>query len=489
MKRLKLFKLTGLLTAVIMIPVILSSCGTAGLTAPTDLTAADPDSENPNRIELSWLPVDGAGIYYVYRDTEESGTFSTNAGFSVTGNEDADGVMRYYFRETFDEGEGGTYWYKVTAAASSDISLESAMSGSVDASTYSGTWSSASDSVLGSAGQLSLAAGTASLYAVYGSTDLTAKEYAEDVDSEEDDPQKIWTALTGSPGTTNAAFDSALVFSTMVSGGDLYVAFADAGADVEGAVSMQYYYDSSSDDTPSYEWAAAGSPGFNEAAATNITVATAGGFSTDIYTAFMESTDATMYKNNVEIDLSASIADVSGVESLYQLNSGTSIYLGYDYSDGLYLREYDTTFQILAEGGLVTASDIDDGNAVFVSDGTDLYAVYIVNGGGLEVRKYEDGSWSGLTEITTASDLDRPGTLAAHWFNGYLYIFYVDSSDSCGHVKYYSETDGWQDAAIGSGALTGSTALGSFQLESDAADTELYAGYVEDGTAYLRVLE
>ncbi|HAK44949.1 MAG TPA: hypothetical protein DCO79_03380, partial [Spirochaeta sp.] len=112
--------------AAAIVLIILTSCGAVELTAPTDLSAAEPDSDNPNRISLSWLPVDGADIYYVYRSDSLSGDYS-DIGFSVTSAsvEIDSGVeeLRYLYLNNFEEGEGGTYYYKVTAASNADITL------------------------------------------------------------------------------------------------------------------------------------------------------------------------------------------------------------------------------------------------------------------------------------------------------------------------------------------------------------------------------
>ncbi|MBI9105880.1 MAG: hypothetical protein JEZ04_03990 [Spirochaetales bacterium] len=487
-----------ILTLSILIIILISACGSAGLASPTGLTAAEADRDNPNRVQLSWLQVPGADIYYVYRDTTEDGTFSTNAGFSVTSAADDEGELRYYFMETFDEGEGGTYWYGVTAAGNSDISVESAMSAAVSASTYSGTWSAADATIIGSAAQLSLSASTSALYAVYGSTAISVKKYAEDETSEEDTPPDIWTSLTGSPGNAAAGLNAAPAFSSLISGGELYVAFADS--DETGKVSMKYYHDSGTTDVPSFAWTAAGAAGFNDAAATNIALSTAGGFSQDIYSAFLEAGVIQLYKYNSTTegwfvsDISADVLNVS--TTLTTLSHNNNLYLGYEdtVSSGIYVRAYDDNVTALQAGGLVTASNIVDGNAVFVSGGGDLYAVYLTVGGSLSVKKLVAATWTDLDDVNSdippmASDASPYGTLDAHFFNGFLYIFYIDSSDGKGYVKYYSEADGWQNAQrVGGGALTeSSTGLGSFQLAS--AGTKLYAGYIEDGKGYVRILE
>ena len=93
--------------------------------SPGGLEAADADPDNPNRIVLSWLPVEGADIYYVYRSPAESGTYSY-AGLSQASadieNKNGDTELRYSYIQSFDEGEGGTYWYAVSAASNADIS-------------------------------------------------------------------------------------------------------------------------------------------------------------------------------------------------------------------------------------------------------------------------------------------------------------------------------------------------------------------------------
>ena len=499
MKTGRNYKLTMIITLTVILISAVTGCGGLELQAPGGLVATAADVDNPNRIEISWLPVTGADIYYVYRDAAEGGSFAVNAGFSVTSSVDDSGVTRFYFMETFEEGEGGTYYYKVTAAENADISLESAKSAAVSVSTYSGSWSAADPAILGAAEQLSLSATTNTLYVIYGTTAMSAKKYAIDADSEADPQPKIWTALGGTPGTTSAAVNSPPAFASLISGGELYLSYADSGTTPAGKASMKYYHDSGTQDAPSFSWTAAGAAGFNAAAATNISLSTAGGFSQDIYATFLDGTDIQLYKYNsttvswFDINLTTSL--LPNVSTVSLLSHSNNLYLGYEDTDatGLYLRSYDDGVTALQAGGQVSAAAVDDGNAVFVSGGGDLYAVYITVGGGLSVKKLVDSSWTALADVAgdsppVATDASLSGTLAAHWYNGFLYVFYADSSDGGkGWVKYYSETDGWQNAERGGAALTGATALGSFQLASSG--TELYGGYIEDGKAYIRILK
>ena len=478
--------------------VILSSCGGTELPAPTGLAASDPDADNPNRIELSWLPVDGADIYYVYRDGSKTGSFEENVGHSVTSSNvetESGEELRYLFLDNFDAGEGGTYWYKVTAAPNADISLESAKSGAVEAQTYEGTWSEAK--LLGDAAALKLAAGITTLYAVYADDAATdtiyVQTYAEDEDSDADEPPMIWTAITSSPGNTNAGVVNP--FSVFISGGELYTAFIDADSTpTADAVTMKYYHDSSDDaDNPSFAWTAIGTAGFNGAAASELSTTTVG-FTGDIYSAFLEETSAQLFRNNVEIDLTVSSVPVP-VENISIINFNNSLYFGYEEATGLYLREYDTTFETLGDVEVedaITTADIETGNLAFVSGGGDLYAAYIA-GGNFEVEQLVDDVWTPLSNTTgkpTVPTGGGIGTLAAHWFNGYLYVFYVNSGDSNkGWVKYYDEDDGWQTASKNGTAITGTISApdGSFQLVSSG--NRLYAGYIENGKAYVKILE
>ena len=497
--------------------VILSSCGGTELPAPTGLAASDPDADNPNRIELSWLPVDGADIYYVYRDGSSSGSFEENVGHSVTSSNvetESGEELRYLFLDNFDAGEGGTYWYKVTAAPNADISLESAKSGAVEAQTYEGTWSE--EKLLGDAAALKLAAGITTLYAVYADNAATdtiyVQTYAEDEDSDADEPPMIWTAITSSPGNTNAGVVNP--FSVFISGGELYTAFIDADSTpTADAVTMKYYHDSSDDaDNPSFAWTAIGTAGFNGAAASELSTATVG-FAGTIYSAFLSQTEdistieddedadadeASLYKYNSTTDTWFLTMDNTGdlpfdAENIQLLNHNNTLYVGYEDTDGtneLYIRAYDDGVTALQAGGLIEASDIETGNLAFVSGGSDLYAAYIA-GGNFEVEQLVDDVWTPLSNTTgkpTVPTGGGIGTFAAHWFNGYLYVFYVNSGDSNkGWVKYYDEDDGWQTAAKNSTAITGNSGLGSFQLTSSG--NRLYAGYIENGKAYVKILE
>jgi hypothetical protein len=481
-----------------LILITLSACGSAGLAAPTGLAAEDADPDNPNRIVLSWLPVDGADIYYVYRDTAAGGTFSTNAGLSVTSRVDSDGITRYGFMETFEEGEGGTYYYRVTAYDySAAVNPESAKSTAVKALTYSGTWSAADPTVLGAAAQLSLSATTNALYAVYGTTTISAKKYTTDADSTADPKPKIWTTLAGPIGSADTT-GKYRTLTSMMNGNELHVLFSD---ETSKKMSMQYYHDSSTgDEDPSFSWIDRGTITSVDIDLDGLSSVASGVFTSSVYGVFLEggSNDVLkLYEHNSTTELWNNIdlidhnipTDASSSKLIIHNNT---MYIGYENNDvdnpGLYLRKYaDSTLQAEADGE-ITTSNIDDGNAVFVSGGGDLYAVYILAAGGLKVRKFENSSWSDLTEIATVPFSSPPGTLAAHWYNGFLYVFYVDSGDK-GWVKYYSETDGWQNAQRNSTiALTeSSTGLGSFQLASNG--TELYAGYIEGGNAYVRILK
>ena len=484
--------------------VILSSCGGTELPAPTGLAASDPDADNPNRIELSWLPVDGADIYYVYRDGSKTGSFENNVGHSVTSanvETESGEELRYLFLDNFDAGEGGTYWYKVTAAPNADISLESAKSGAVEAQTYEGTWSAAKE--LGAATQLKLAAGITTLYAVYADDAATdtiyVQTYAEDEDSDADEPPMIWTAITSSPGNTNAGVVNP--FSVFISGGELYTAFIDADSTpTADAVTMKYYHDSSDDaDNPSFAWTAVGTAGFNGAAASELSTATVG-FTGTIYSAFVESGVPQLYKYNTTTEEwyeRALIGDgfPPTLNSLNLVSANNTLSVGFEDTDGtneLYLKSYDDSIPEFLPGGLVETANIDDGNVIFVNGGGSLYSIYVTSSSSFEVEALTDNIWIPLSNTTgkpTASS-GVNGALAAHWFNGYLYVFYVNSGDSNkGWVKYYDEDDGWQTASKNGTAITGTISApdGSFQLVSSG--NRLYAGYIENGKAYVKILE
>ena len=505
--------------------IILSACGSSILPAPGQPVAAEPDAHNPNRIEISWMAVDGADIYYVYRADSEDGTYALN-GFSVTGTEveNTDGADELYYRyiESFDTGDGGAYWYKVTAASNSDVTDagESAMSPFVRAETYSGTWSAAKE--LGAAGQLKLVADNSTLYAVYADYDGTdhifMQTYAEDDTSDADDPPMIWTPNTDSPGETDGRVNNP--YSVFISGGELYAAFRDS--DEAGELTLKTYHNSGTDDLPSFAWEAVGAAGFNgggTAVVTDIAAVTSG-FGGTIYTAFLSQTEdlttievpedadadeGSLWKYNTttetwfKSDISSDFpVDMAGVK---MLNHNNNLYLGYKdlVTPGIYLRAYDDGVTALQAGGLVEAAAIDDGNAVFVSGGGSLYAVYIKSGdGSFNVEQLIDDVWTPLTNNTGKPDTAAAmgyGTLAAHWFNGYLYVFYVDTStagENRGWVKYYDADDGWQNAQQNGGsAITGSdivgTGLAAFQLASSG--NRLFAGWVENDKAYVKILE
>ncbi|MDC7125172.1 MAG: hypothetical protein PQJ46_06385 [Spirochaetales bacterium] len=467
---------------------LIFSCGSTEVVAPSNIEASDPDEDNPNRVEISWSPVDGAGIYYVYRSESESGTFE-NVGFSVTSDEDSDGDTRYYFVENFEEGEGGTYYYCVTAAPDKDISSESARSSVVAASTYSGSWTEPKE--IGSASILKLAAGSSDLYAVYCSSDTSSDlgiyKYAEDEDSEEDDAEKVWTSID-SPGSTNGSLDNP--FSVLVIDSELYVVYNDQASTAGGKLTSKYYHDSSDDeDNPSFAWTAYGSEAFNDVAANGID-AVESGLANDIYTIFFESSTVTFYKNSgssgswFEIDITSE-SFINNAGSLRVISNNNTPYIGYeDTTDGgLYLRAYEDSS--LQADGNVSTSGIDDGNVAFVSGTSAIYAVYFTDSGSFEAKSYEDSVWSALTNTDGQPTVKTgtSGSLDSAWYNGYLYVFYLGSDGA--YVKYYDNDDGWQSAQKNGGVITSASA-GSLQL---VASDALYAGYIESGKAYVRILE
>jgi len=255
---------------------------------------------------------------------------------------------------------------------------------------------------------------------------------------------------------------------------------------------MQYYHDSAdTGDDPVFSWEALGTAGFNGAVSSQISAATVG-FGGTIYAAFNDGTaDGRLFKYSsaswFEISLAGENLPVT-ISTPKLLSHNNSLYFGYEEdtfsSETLYLRAYDDATTSLATGGLVEAADINDGNAVFVSGGGDLYAVYTV-GSTLKVRKLDNDTWTLLSSFTVSAG--SYGSLAAAWFNGYLYVFYLDASGD-GWVKYYDEGDGWLSAEKNGTAITGGGTVSALQLASSGTTT-LYAGYIEGGQAYVRILE
>ena len=506
MKRL-LLNTAAVITALIIV-MLIASCGAPQLTAPTDLTAGEPDAENPNRVELSWLPVDKADIYYVYRSTSEKGKYE-HVGHSMTSadieNSDGNEELRYLYAETFETGEGGTYWYGVTAASDIDISAESAMSSPVSAKTYEGTWRT--PKLLGPAAHIRLAADTSALYALYsaaaaGST-ISIGRYAADPDDESDEPSIIWTSVT-SPGSSNGG--NAPV-SAFISGGELYTAFSDNAAGSAGSVTLRQYENTGTADAPVYSWSTLGAVGFNNAAADSISAA-AVGFGGTVYTAFIEppGTEAQLWKYHEASTAMLERATEVGVlpediQSVQIVGHNNNLYYGYEDNGtaGLYLRSYDDTLeelQVVNDASTVESGDIDDGNAVFVSGGGDLYAIFITdtdgtddNGDGeLKVEQLVDNVWTPLANSTgkpVADDGSAYGCVDAIWFNNALYVAYLDTDDDL-RVKSYNETDGWVNVESGGGAVVQGTVT---RVSLSSAGTVLYAGYVDDGNAYVTVFE
>ena len=496
----------------ITILTAISSCGIAPvLEAPGAPVASDPDPDNPNRIEIKWKAVARADIYYIYRSAAEDGSY-TDAGFSVTPQviENADGEDEtwYSYIDSFDEGEGGTYWYKVSAASDIDTSVESPLSPAVSAATYEGTWGDAY--ALGAAAKLELAADFSALYVVYSAgtadTPINVKQYAEAEDSEEDEPPMVWSSLA-SPGNTNGLTDGSAdgTLSVFIEGGELHTLFNDQT--VTGEASLRYYHDSGTADAPSFAWETLGTAGFNtDTEAVTEVSAAAVGFGGTIYAAFIESGAGTLWKYNTTLEDWTQHAAAAPAEGALPAAAGTvqiveynnNMYYGYEDTTGglenLQLRRYDDAeqkLQTVNSATTVTTSNIDDGNAVFVSGGGSLYAVYI-DDSGFEVEQLADDVWAPLentagTPVSTSAD-SAYGSLDALWFNGRLYVFYINSADSNkGWVKYYDEDDGWKSAEKNGTAVTGSGTITALQLASSGSS--LYAGYIEDGTAYVRILE
>ena len=342
--------------------------------------------------------------------------------------------------------------------------------------------------------QLKLAADNSALWAVYspgaGTDIINVKQYAEDADSTADTPPMIWTTLAGSPGDTDGGVNNP--YSIFLSGGELYTVFRDASAGDTDFVSMKYYHDSATGDLPSFAWTQIGAAKFNtisDGAITDLTAVPVG-FTGDIYSAFLEGVNAKLYKNNAGIDLSASDITIANADNMKLVSHNNNLYVGYEYTDGLYLRQFNSSFETLNVGGLVSSSAVEDGNAVFISGGGSIYTVFITDAGTFNAMKLEGETWSALTN-TSGIPVTGPGagygTLAARWFNNHLYVFYINSADNKGWVKYYTEDEGWQSAEKNGTAITGSVGLSGFQLASSL--NILYAGYIENSKACVRILE
>lgn len=305
----------------------------------------------------------------------------------------------------------------------------------------------------------------------------------------------IWTTES-SPGSTDGQAATNEPYSVFIDGGELYSLFNDQGN--SGEATLKYYHDAGTADAPSFSWVTIGTAGFNtdNEAVTEVSAA-AVGFAGDIYAAFMENGAAKLWKYNTTtetwFDTGLADADYTGADQLFSLTAfNNSLYTGYEKASlaGLYLRAYDDNVTALQAGGEVTSTNIDDDNAVFVSGGGSLYAVYI-DAAGFNIKQLDDGVWTALSNTTgkpvTNAGVSNYGALAAHWFDNSLYVFYIDSSDTKGWVKYYDSDDGWLDAQkIGAAAITGT---GVTKLQLASSGSSLYAGYIEAGTAYIRVLK
>ncbi len=494
------------ISIILLIPFIIiisfSGCGVSGLAAPTDLAAEEGNPDYPNRTQISWLPVENAGIYYVYRapSSDSAEADYDYAGFSVTSYvDDESSEIRFSFIESFEEGEGGTFAYRVTAAAATDTVVESAMSDAVEASTYSGSWSSVSSTnsqITDDAVSLDLVYSGGVLYAVTASTSgtISVKQYADEEDSEEDNPPKVWTALSGSPGsiTTSKTNPVSAFYS-----GDLYVAYTfdsdlstGTAADDDGTINLKYY------DSDSDSWKSSLNMELADNLLDHVSSISSGAFATKFYTSAVNLdavTDATPDEIIVYSD-GSSVADISQLpivvsDFTQMFTNNSSLYVGYTASTGgLYMNEINTNTDVLQDSVTVSTDTVGGSLAAFVSGSGIIYAVYITSGNALVVRKYEDSSWTAYASITDANAA-YTGTLASAWYNGYLYVFYVDGSDKA-WVKYFDEDEGWQNAARGSSELiTDAGSYSGFNLTT-AGTSILYASYIDDlDSAWLKGLE
>ncbi len=497
----KYISIVLLIPFIIIIIALFSGCGVSGLAAPADLAAEEGDPDYPNRTQISWQPVEDAGIYYVYRapsiDSAESDY--DYAGFSVTSYIDEESSeTRFSYIESFEEGEGGTFAYRVTAAAATDTVVESAMSDAVEASTYSGSWSSVSSTdseITNDAVSLDLVYSGGVLYAVTAAASgaISVKQYADEEDSEEDNPPKVWTSLSGSPGSITASKINPV--SAFYSG-DLYVAYSfDSDLSIgtaadDGTLNLKYY------DSDSDSWKSSLNMELADNLLDHVSSVSSGTFTTKFYTSAVNLdavTDTTPDEIIVYSD-GASVPDIGplpiAVSDFTQLftNNG-SLYVGYTVSaGGLYTNEINTNTDVLQDSVTVSTDTVGSSLAVFVSGSGIIYAVYVTSGNMLVVRKYEDSSWTAYASITDANTA-YTGTLASAWYNGYLYVFYVDGSDAA-WIKYFDEDEGWQNAARGSAEfISDAGSYSGFNL-TPAGTSILYAAYINDtGSAMLKGLQ
>jgi hypothetical protein len=424
------------------------------LDTPKELTATTTLTDE---IQLNWLQVDKADIYYIYRAESEEGpydyyTFAYTSAYTDTGIAPAI-----------------PYWYQVTASDLESNNESDPTEGVMGNSTHEFGWSDATAAGTGAAQQRlaldradSSTTGMAYLATVANDSTGEITVYTYDFSG------GSWETLGNPFGTTDNAVTR--VADIAAHNGTVYVAYADKG--LSGKVSVRKYNASTE------AWDVVGSEGFStgtDAAYISMDVDDSG----KVYLGYIDDSGFYMRDDGNYTD--------PGTNLFTESNSSTSAVTS------VYGTTYNYAFEDSVAGTVkanvaspVTTGNLRDNYMDFIAvSATEMYIAYYTDA--FYVKKYDGSDWT--TNITPASITVSASAasvaLSYDSSTGTLYLFYRDPGEGI-VLKYSGNGTTWETVSDGESE---GIATNPSNLELETYNNYLYASYLQFGIAQMRIRE
>ncbi|MFP4383106.1 MAG: hypothetical protein ACLFST_15525 [Spirochaetia bacterium] len=436
---------------------------------PASVTATQDETD---KITVTWSTVSGAGVYHIYRSEAENGEY-----------EYIDSTAAASYVDT-DIDFAVPYWYKIQAADPTgkiETPLSEPVNGIAD-HVYEWDTSIITSGVSGFRFHID---GRRNAFAV---TAGSGEEGPVTVYGEEENGN--WEQL-GEP--VGAVYSSggfggtgpAGLFSISGADGIPAVAYADGRRD--GKISAAVYSDE--------EWTDLGSPEFGTGSIMNLQLVagTAGSY----YIAYIDGGRILIYQYNDTdwqiLDSLPADTAVNWFEILTARDGKITLTLysaGSDPASGSddRVRLYTFDGQDWVNEGEISSGIIPDGyiDAAAGNDGQPVLTAFFSEEEGLQVHKFTEDQWLHLGEEFPIDAYPAADTAALGYEDETVYLFYRENEEYRGIITELTDS-GWTVIPLSEDdeTVTGAFSVSSFSLEIE--DTRIYAGYMEGGSALIRV--
>lgn len=435
---------------------------------PASVTATQDETD---KITITWSTVSGAGVYHIYRAETETGDYeyldSTSAASYVdTGIDFA-----------------VPYWYKIQAADPTgkiETPLSEPAKGIAD-HVYEWDTSIIASGISGFRFHIDESRNAFAVTAGSGEeTPLTV--YAEEEGSWEQLGEPVGAVhSTGGLGGTGPEG----MFSISVSNGTPAVAYVDGRR--EAKISAAVYNDEI--------WTDLGTPDFGTGSLTNLQLFP--GPESAYYLAYIDGGDLLIYQytdNTWNIfdplppDTAVKWFKILSVQeetiTLTIYSEGTDAASGSD--DRVVLYTFDG--QAWTNKGEIVSGIIPDGyiDTAAGNNGNPVVAAFYSEENGLLVYKFTENQWLLLGEEFSIDAYPAADTAALGYEDNKVYLFYREDEEYRGVVTELTDS-GWSVIPLSEDdeTITGAFGVSSFSLM--VQDTRIYAGYIEGGSAFMRI--